>query len=98
VRVPRDRSPFTLRAALRRQAVLVCALVVLVVIVVIGATGRAPLAGVLLGGELVVLALLRALLSAQAVGALAIRPRPVDVTVMLVLAAGLFALAGAPNL
>jgi len=96
--VPRDRSPFTLRAALRRQAVLVGALVVLVAIVAIGATGRAPLAGMLLAGELVVLALLRALLSAQAVGALAVRPRPVDVTIMLVLAAGLFALVGAPNL
>lgn len=94
----RDRSPFTLRAALGRQKILVCALVILTVIIAIGASGRAPLAGTLLAVELVVLAGLRASLSAQAVGALAVRQRPVDVTVLLVLAAGLFAVVGVPNL
>lgn len=96
--MPRETSPYTLRAALRRQAVLVAALPVLAVIIAIGATGRAPLAGLLLAAELAVLALVRALLPTHSVGALAVRPRSVDVTVLMVLAVGLAFLSGTPNL
>lgn len=96
--MPRDPSPYTLRAALRRQAVLVAVLLALAVIIVIGATGHAPLAGMLLAIELAVLALLRAVLPTHRVGALAVRPRPVDVTMLLGLAIGLAFLSGTPNL
>lgn len=98
VPVPRDRSPYTLRAAVRRQAVLAIALPVLVLIVAIGAAGHAPLAGALLATELAVLAVLRATLPTSVVGALAVRPRAVDVTVLALLAVGIAALAGSPNL
>lgn len=94
----REFSPFTARAALRRQAVLVVALPVLALIIVIGAMGRAPLAGSLLAIELLVLALVRAVLPTRVVGALAVRPRLVDVAVMICLAVGLISLVGAPNL
>lgn len=96
--MPSRPSPFTLRAALRRQAVLVVALPVLAVIVVIGALGQAPLAGILLAAELGCLALARAVLPTSAVGALAVRHRPIDVAVLLALAIGLVFLAGSPNL
>lgn len=96
--MPRDRSPFTLRAAIRRQAVLIAALVVLGVVVAVGATGRAPLAGTLLGIELVILAVLRLTLPTRVVGALAVRQRLVDAAVLLVLGLGTLALVGAPNL
>lgn len=96
--MPDRASPYTVRAALRRQAVLLVALPVLVVIIVIGALGHAPLAGVLLAAELGVLALVRAVLPVSAVGALAVRHRPIDVAVLLALAVGLLFLAGSPNL
>ncbi|GAB2534634.1 DUF3017 domain-containing protein [Brachybacterium huguangmaarense] len=96
--MPSDRSPFTLRAAIRRQAVLIAALVVLGVVVAVGATGRAPLAGTLLGIELVILAVLRLTLPTRVVGALAVRQRLVDAAVLLVLGLGTLALVGAPNL
>lgn len=96
--MPDRASPYTVRAALRRQAVLLVALPVLVVIVVIGALGHAPLAGVPLAAELGGLALVRAVLPVRAVGALAVRHRPIDVAVPLALAVGLLFLAGSPNL
>lgn len=93
-----ERSPFTLRAALRRQAVLVLALCVLAAVVVLGLLGRAPTAGLLLAGLLGALALLRALLPTPAIGAVAVRGRATDVAVLGVLAIGLAVLSGAPNL
>nr|WP_239552359.1 DUF3017 domain-containing protein [Brachybacterium muris] len=87
-----------MRAAFRRQAVLTVALVLLVVIVAIGATGAVPLAGILLAGLLATLAVLRLVLPTCRVGALAVRSRGVDATVMLVIAAGLAVLATSPNL
>ena len=39
-----------------------------------------------------------ALVCAALVGALAVRPRPIDVSVLLLLAAGLGLVIGAPNL
>ena len=93
-----EPSPFTLRAAFRRQAVLTVALVLLVVIVAIGATGAVPLAGILLAGLLATLAVLRLVLPTCRVGALAVRSRGVDATVMLVIAAGLAVLATSPTL
>lgn len=91
-------SPRSLRGALRRQRVLTFALVALVVIVVVGAMGHVPLAGVLLAILLALLALLRIMLPVQSVGALAVRSRAVDASVLLALAAGLALLAGTPNL
>lgn len=97
--MPSDPSPFTLRAAFRRQIVLTAALLVLGVIVVIGAVGLVPLAGILLACLLGVLALVRLLLPTRMVGALAVRSRGVDVAVLLVLAVGLAVLAtSSPNL
>lgn len=96
--MPRRSSPFTVRAAVRRQAVLVVALPVLMGILAIGMTGHAPLAGALLAIELLILAAVRALLPTQVVGALAVRPRPIDVAVMAVLGIAILLLSGAPNL
>lgn len=91
-------SPRSLRGALRRQRVLTVALVALGVIVVVGAMGHVPLAGVLLAILLALLALARIMLPVQAVGALAVRSRAVDASVLLALAVGLALLAGTPNL
>lgn len=97
-RVTERRSPFTLSAAVRRQAVLTLALCALGVLVVIGAASSAPLAGRLLAALLGILAVLRALLPVRAVGALAVRSRGLDVAVLLVLAVSLAVLSSAPNL
>ncbi|PMC76276.1 DUF3017 domain-containing protein [Brachybacterium sp. UMB0905] len=94
----RTRSPFTLRAAFQRQAVLIVALLVLGVIVLIGALHSAPLAGMLLSLELGVLALLRAVLPVRTVGALAVRSRALDVTALAVLAIAIGVLSTSPNL
>lgn len=91
-------SPRSLRGALRRQRVLTVALVALGVIVVVGVMGYVPLAGVLLAILLALLAVFRIMLPVQAVGALAVRSRAVDASVLLALAAGLALLAGTPNL
>ncbi|WP_106507413.1 DUF3017 domain-containing protein [Brachybacterium timonense] len=91
-------SPRSLRGALRRQRVLTVALVALGVIVVVGAMGHVPLAGVMLAFLLTLLALARIMLPVQAVGALAVRSRAVDASVLLALAVGLALLAGTPNL
>lgn len=94
----RDRSPFTVRAAFRRQAVLTAALLAVLVIVGIGMTGAVPLAGALLAGLLAVLAVLRLALPTCRVGALAVRSRGLDAAVLLVIAVGLAVLSGSPNL
>ncbi|WP_422115384.1 DUF3017 domain-containing protein [Brachybacterium sp. UNK5269] len=91
-------SPFTLAAALRRQAVLTTALAALAGVVGIGVLVSAPLAGVLLAALLVVLAGLRAVLPVRAVGALAVRSRGFDVAVLLGLALTIGVLTGSPNL
>lgn len=97
-RVPEKRSPYTLRAALERQTVLAVALVALLGIVLIGISGRAPLAGALLAVLLGALALLRALLPIRAVGVLAVRSRGTDVGVLVVLATAIAVLSTSPNL
>lgn len=96
--VPQRRSPFTLSAALRRQAVLSGALCALLAIVVLGVLYSAPLAGLLLAALLIVLAMLRATLPVRVVGALAVRSRTVDVAVLVVLAISLGVLSSSPNL
>lgn len=83
---------------MRRQAVLLCALLALATIVTVGALASAPLAGRLLGALLGLLALLRAVLPARAVGAMAVRSRGLDVTVLVLLALPLVVLASSPNL
>ena len=93
-----DPSPFTVRAALRRQAVLTMALLALAVILMVGALGAVPLAGMLLAALMAVLAVVRLVLPTAAVGALAVRSRAVDAAVMLVIAAGLAVLSTSPNL
>ena len=92
------RSPFTLTAAFHRQAVLSLALSALGVIIVLGLLVSVPLAGVLLSLLLLCLAVLRAVLPVRAVGALAVRSRPLDVAVLLVLAISLAVLSTSPNL
>ena len=93
-----NRSPYTLIAALRRQAVLTAALCVLAAAVALGVTGSAPAAGKLLAGLLVVLAVLRGVLPVRRAGALAVRSRGLDVAALLVLAVGIGVLSTAPNL
>lgn len=97
-RMPPARSPHTLGAAFRRQAVLTLALSALALIVVIGTAVSASLAGILLSALLLSLALLRALLPVRAVGALAVRSRGLDTAVLLVLALSIAALTTSPNL
>lgn len=96
--MPTDRSPFTLRAALRRQAVLAAALPLLAAAVLVGIAGHAPLAGGLLAALLLGLAAARLVLPTRSVGALAVRSRGVDVAVMAVLGLALAVLSGSPNL
>ncbi|WP_414644507.1 DUF3017 domain-containing protein [Brachybacterium sp.] len=96
--VPQQRSPFTISAAVRRQAVLSSALVALGLIIVLGVLVSAPLAGGLLAALLGILAVLRAVLPIRAVGALAVRSRALDVAVLLLLAVSLAVLSAAPNL
>ncbi|MGY5766187.1 DUF3017 domain-containing protein [Brachybacterium sp. DNPG3] len=96
--MPRPLSPFTRRAALRRQRVLTLGLIALGAIVVLGAVGPTPLAGAALAGLLGALALLRLVLPTRSVGALAVRSRGVDVCVLGLLAVGIAVLSGAPNL
>lgn len=91
-------SPFTLRAAFRRQTVLTIALPLLAVCVVIGIAGHAVLAGLLIAALLLVLAAVRLLLPTRAVGALAVRSRVTDTAVMLVMALAIGVLSGSPNL
>lgn len=74
------------------------ALPVLAGIIAIGAAGHAPLAGVLLAAELLVLAAVRAVMPTEAVGALAVRPRAIDVSVLTALGLGIAVLVGSPNL
>ena len=97
-RVPQRPSPYTFSAAVRRQAVLTFALCALAVIIVVGVLHSAALAGLLLAVLLGVLAVLRAALPVRAVGALAVRSRGLDVTVLLALAISLGVLSTAPNL
>lgn len=91
-------SPFTLRAALRRQRLLVCALLLMTAIIAVAATGAVPLAGYLFAALLIVLALLRVTLPVESVGALAVRTRFLDVCGLLILAIGFALLSSAPNL
>lgn len=92
------RSPFTLRAAVRRQAVLTWALVSLALIGVVALSGRVPLAGMLTALLLGFLAVTRATRPTEKVGALAVRSRAIDVTVLATLAVGLAVLSMTPNL
>lgn len=96
--VPERRSPFTLSAAVRRQAVLTVALCALAGIIAVGVLASAALAGVLLAALLGILAVLRAVLPLRVVGALAVRSRGHDVAVLLLLAVSLAVLSSAPNL
>lgn len=91
-------SPYTLRAALRRQTVLTCALVALAAIGAVALSGRVPLAGALCAILLGVLAVIRALAPTERVGALAVRSRGIDVSVLASLAIGLGVLSTTPNL
>jgi len=97
-RVPQRSSPFSLSAALRRQAVLVVALCALAAVVVVGVLVSASLAGAMLAGLLGVLAILRAVLPVRTVGALAVRSRGLDVAVLVLLAVALGVLSSSPNL
>lgn len=97
-RDPRARSPYTLRAALRRQRPLLVALLVALAIVLIGAAGNVPLAGRAMGILMLVLAGVRLAVPAQRLGALVVRTRLLDAAVLLALGAGLIALSAAPNL
>ncbi|MFC5318496.1 MULTISPECIES: DUF3017 domain-containing protein [Brachybacterium] len=93
-----DRSPFTLGAACRRQAVLVLTVPAVIVIVVVGAVVGAPVAGTALAVLLGVLALARIVLPVRVVGALAVRSRGLDASVLALLAIGLAVLSVSPNL
>jgi hypothetical protein len=83
---------------LRRQVLLLLALIALAAILACGAVTGAVVAGRLLAGLLLVLALLRACLPVSALGALVVRSRGLDVLVLLALAGGLAVLSAAPNL
>lgn len=96
--VASQRSPFTLRAALRRQVVLICALAALGLCLIAGAVWGIPTMGGLLAGLLLGLAITRAVASADAVGALAVRRKRIDVPLLLIMALGLAVLAASPNL
>ncbi len=95
---PRGPRRVPLGEGLRRQTLLLLALIALVAILGFGAFTSAVVAGRSLAAMLLVVALLRACLPASLLGALVVRSRGLDVLVMLVLAGGLAVLSAAPNL
>ncbi|ACU86198.1 hypothetical protein FM106_08335 [Brachybacterium faecium] len=96
--MPQSPDPTSLPAAVRRQAVLTLALLVLAGSIVVGVLVSAASAGLVLALLLGILAVLRAVLPVRAVGALAVRSRGLDVAVLLVLAISLGVLSSSPNL
>ena len=96
--MPQSPYPTSLLAAVRRQAVLTLALLVLAGSIVVGVLVSAASAGLVLALLLGILAVLRAVLPVRAVGALAVRSRGLDVAVLLVLAISLGVLSSSPNL
>ncbi|WP_341856247.1 DUF3017 domain-containing protein [Brachybacterium sp. GPGPB12] len=92
------RSPHTLRAAFRRQTVLALTLPALALIVLIGATLSAPLAGVLLAALLLVLALMRALRRCGRSARSPSAPAASTSRCLLALALGIAVLSTSPNL
>ena len=94
-----DNSPYTLRAAIRRQRWFLLALAGIPVALLAAWLGYVPLAGVLLGIECALLGAARLMVPARCLGGIAVRERKLDAALYFVLAAALVAFAlTAPNL
>lgn len=96
--MPRPAPPTSLRAALRRQRLLLTALLAVAAVLLVAMSGAVPLAGKLLGALLLGLATLRIIQPEERLGGLAVRGAAVDAAVLAVLGLGLLILSSAPNL
>lgn len=96
--MPGPVPPTSLRAALRRQRLLIIALLALVLVLLIAMNGAVPFAGRTLGVLLLALAAARVVLPEERLGGLAVRCAAVDAAVLAVLGLGLLILSTAPNL
>ncbi|MBV7411605.1 DUF3017 domain-containing protein [Dermabacteraceae bacterium TAE3-ERU27] len=94
-----DNSPYTLRAAIRRQRWFLLALTGIPVALLAAWAGQVPFAGVLLGVECLLLGVARLAVPARLLGGIAVRERKLDAALYFSLSAALIALAlTAPNL
>lgn len=93
-------SPFSRRAAVYRQRLLLAVLVLLACgVMPLAFVAGVPAAGVALGILLLVLALARLVLPVDALGALVVRMRLIDVGILTLLGGGILALSlTSPNL
>ncbi len=94
-----NRSPSSLGSAVHRQRLLLVTLgIVFFVVLPIGLIFSVPTAGYTLSALLLALAVVRLLLPVEALGALVVRRRSIDVATILLLAVLIFALASSPGL
>lgn len=94
-----NRSPYSLGAAVHRQRLLLVTLgIVFFVVLPVGLFFSVPTAGYTLSALLFALAVVRLILPVDALGALVVRRRSVDVATILVLAILIFVLASSPGL
>lgn len=88
-----------MRAAFYRQRLLLVALcVVAFVVLPLGLVQGVSVAGLVLGILLLVLAFFRLVLPVEALGALVVRRRGIDVLILVALGVGIIVLSGTPNL
>lgn len=88
-----------MRAAFYRQRLLLLALGILAFVVVpVAFTQGVSVAGLVLGILLLSLAFFRLVLPVDALGALVVRRRGIDVLILVALGVGIIVLSGTPNL
>ena len=93
------RSPYSLGASLHRQRLLLVTLgIVFFVVLPIGVFFSVPTAGYALSALLFALAVVRLILPVDALGALVVRRRSIDVATILILAILVCVLSSSPGL
>lgn len=95
---PVNRNPTSFQAGLKRQLVLLLVLLGLAGTVAVAILVSVPTAGYCLSGLVFATAFLRAVLPAERLGALIVRPRWIDVALLLTLSIALAVLSASPNL
>ena len=94
-----NRSPYSFGAAVHRQRLLLVTLgIVFFVVLPIGVFFSVPTAGYALSVLLFALAVVRLILPVDALGALVVRRRSIDVATILILAVLVCALSSSPGL
>lgn len=93
-----NRNPASFQAGLNRQFLLLLVLLGLAGTVTVAVLVNVPTGGYCLAGLMAVTAILRAVMPAERLGALIVRPRWIDVAILLLLSLGLALLSASPNL